>query len=227
MARLVGELVGHGPLGGLGPLGQAPVRHRGHAGAGDEQGVHAGPFHRVVPSGGVVVGRVRGDHAHHAVVDDDVGDRQQEGGPVLVEGDHEQHHEEVEMGLDQPAGQVDEHGRGGEQPERRQRGAHAPAEPPLARQPRQDHQRHHLDQAVPQPVAAHERVAPQGRGVQGEYPQDDPVTQPPRLLGQWGALGEDRAKPSDQVGHHTDVVGGGRRVLRTSRPTAWRRAGGG
>jgi hypothetical protein len=62
------------------------------------------------------------------VVDDHVGEGQPERQPVLVQGDDADHHEEVEVGLDHPAGQVDEHGRGGDQAEHGRRRPGPPGE---------------------------------------------------------------------------------------------------
>jgi hypothetical protein len=64
----------------------------------------------------------------HGVVDDDVAEGQPERQPVLVEGDNPDHHEEVEVGLDHPAGQVDDDGRGGDQSEHGRRRPGPPAD---------------------------------------------------------------------------------------------------
>jgi hypothetical protein len=78
--------------------------------------------------------------SEHAVVDDHVAEGQPERPPVLVEGDDPDHDEEVEVGLDDPAGQVDDHGRGGDQPEHGRRRPGPPADGRVGR--RQGEHRH-------------------------------------------------------------------------------------
>ncbi len=65
---------------------------------------------------GMVVHRRRLEHADRGVVDDGDPQCDAERHPVVVEGDHADHHEEVEVGLDVAAGQVDTDGGRGEQP---------------------------------------------------------------------------------------------------------------
>jgi hypothetical protein len=48
---------------------------------------------------------------HHAVVHEHEHDREQVGDPFLVAGEDGDHHEEVEVRLRAPAGEVDEDGR--------------------------------------------------------------------------------------------------------------------
>ena len=69
----------------------------------------------------VVVDALRGQHAAEPVVEHDVGDCDEEGDPVLVERQHADHHEEVEVRLDVAARQVDEDRRRGDQAEGRDR----------------------------------------------------------------------------------------------------------
>ena len=77
--------------------------------------VDGGPRPGVVPCALVVVDVLRRQHADDAVVHHDEADGDEEGPPVLVEHDHAHHHEEVEMGLDHAAGEVDQDRRGGHQ----------------------------------------------------------------------------------------------------------------
>jgi hypothetical protein len=70
----------------------------------------------------------RGQRPEHGVVDDHIAESQPERQPVLVEGDHSDHHEEMEVGLDHPTGEVDDHGRGRDQAEHGRRRPGPPAE---------------------------------------------------------------------------------------------------
>jgi hypothetical protein len=83
-----------------------PADQAGHAGGEDERGVQRGEAPRVGPGRGMVEHRVRIKDAHHAVVYGHVADRQQERKPVLVQRDDADHHEEVEVHLDQTVRQM-------------------------------------------------------------------------------------------------------------------------
>ena len=106
-------------LAGLGAgargLAQPPVGDRGDARREDEGPVDGRPLPRVGQGIRVVEhGRGRED-AQHAVVQYHVAEGQQEGHPVVVQPDHREHHEEVEVRLDVPAGEVHQHRRGRDQ----------------------------------------------------------------------------------------------------------------
>ena len=99
-------------------LVESPGRERGNAGRGDERRVDRGPCPWVRPLFGSIEHAARFQRSQDAVVDQDEGDSQQERHPVLVEGKHDDQHEEVEVRLDQTAGVMDQQGRRGEQTER-------------------------------------------------------------------------------------------------------------
>ncbi len=99
---LVGQLGRHPPC----PLVQLPVDHGPHAGHRKQPGVDPRPDPGVLPGGMVVVDRSAVQRAHYPVVKEHVTDRQPEGPPTLVESDDGDHHEEVEVRLDRPTGQV-------------------------------------------------------------------------------------------------------------------------
>jgi hypothetical protein len=107
---------------------------------------------------------------------------------------------EVELG--QPAGQVDQHRRGGQQPEGRQPGADPPGKRRLRRQPGADRQRRRLGQAVGQADAAQQPEAEHPHRVQRQHPQDHPVAQLPGPLGQGAALRQQPPNAAKQVEQH-------------------------
>ena len=102
-----------------------------------------------IASGGRRPQRLRGPE--HAVVQDDEADREPERQPVLVQREDADHHEEVEVHLDDAAPEVDEHRRGRD--EAGARGDHPPAQRD-ARQHRDDRERDHradVEEDVPSP----------------------------------------------------------------------------
>jgi hypothetical protein len=81
----------------------------GGAGGQDERAVDARPAPGVRDGVRVAVHLLRRQDADEAMVDHDVGDRDQERHPVLVEREDADHHEEVEVRLGDAGPQVDEH----------------------------------------------------------------------------------------------------------------------
>ena len=79
-----------------------------------EEAVDRGPGPRVAS---VAVHRTRRKRAQNAVFEDDVADRDAEREPVLVERQHGDHHEEMEVRLDLAVPGMHQHGRRGEEPE--------------------------------------------------------------------------------------------------------------
>ena len=86
-----------------GVLVLAPRDKAGDALSEDKRPVDERPLPRVVERGLMVVHGARGDDAHRAVLDDDEADGEEKGNPVLVEAEHHDHHEVVEVHLDDAA----------------------------------------------------------------------------------------------------------------------------
>jgi hypothetical protein len=61
----------------------------------------------------MVEDRARIDQAEERVMGYDIGDRDEERNPILVQDDQRHHHEEVEVGFDASLGEVDEDPRRG------------------------------------------------------------------------------------------------------------------
>lgn len=75
---------------------------------------------------GMVVDLPRHESPRQSVVCDDEADGQQERHPVLVQGQYPDHHEEVEVHLDDPAGEMHEYGRRNDQTYRNHGGGELP-----------------------------------------------------------------------------------------------------
>src|SRR5581483_11968459 len=114
---------------GVEALVQAPGGDAGEAGAEHESRVDAGPLPRVQPGVAMVIHRLRLQHTDHTVVYGYVGDGQQVRAPALVQRDHRDHDEEVEVHLDDAAGEVHEDGGAGDEPGAGRQGAPVAAQP--------------------------------------------------------------------------------------------------
>jgi hypothetical protein len=177
-------------------LVRPPRRDVGEARGEDEAAVDQRPAPRVGGRLRVAVDRMRLDDAEHAVVQDDVGDRQEERHPVLVEGQQADHHEEVEVRLDGPVPQVDEQ-RGA----RDEAGAgrdHPPAQRD-ARQHRDDRERDHrpdVEEDVAERVAAGEAEQEQAGDVGRQDADDHPVAALEEMRRQHPSLGHGGAEPA-------------------------------
>jgi hypothetical protein len=110
----------------------------------------------------VVVHVLRVQGTDDAVVTGHEDDRRQEDGPVLVQRDHAEDHEEVEVHLDETVGQVHQDRRRHDEPRsghhgsdavRMGGGQHPLAERGRGRRERADQDRQGLDEAVPDSVA--------------------------------------------------------------------------
>ena len=125
----------------------------------------------------------RGQHSEHGVVEDDEADGDEERSPVLIERQDADHHEEVEVGLDEAAGEVHDHGRGHHQAE----GGHGRGEPPAPAvgggQAGEDGDQAGLGHAVDHPEAAEEAVEEDHRHVGPQQVAQGPVADPPHILG--------------------------------------------
>ena len=133
------------------------------------------------------------ERAEEPVVDEDVADGGQERQPVLVQRDDNHHHEEVEVHLDHAAGEVHEHRRRRQQAEAGHHGA-APAGEPGA----MASDGGGVGTTTPSTRAWTRREAHgQGDdrdegGVEPEHGGDAPVPDPPDVVGEAPALGQDR-----------------------------------
>ena len=172
-----------------------------------EAAVDEGPLPRVVERGLVVVHRSRRDHAHGAVLDHDEADGDEEGNPVLVQAEDDDHDEVVEVHLDHAARQVHEDAGRGDQTE----GGHDRLPLPSQRLLGGEEGGDGDDGRVGHRVA--ERVAPQKAeegepdGVHPEEDDHDPVPPLPLLVRQRPATGKKALYggrgPLCQVPQHT------------------------
>jgi len=152
----------------------------------DEDAVDRRPQPRVVHAGGVVEDLARVEQAGGAVVEDDVGDRQQVGEPLLVEREDGDHDEEVEVRLDPAVPEVDEDRRARQQAERHGAGADAPAQTGMAAEEAQRGDRQDLDRAVHEAVVAQQAEGEEQHDVQPDQPHHRAVPGQPDV-GRQGA----------------------------------------
>ncbi len=172
-----------------------PPRHdRGEPGGGDERGVDAGPLPRMGDVVGVAEHQVAAaDRAADAVVQDDVERREQERDPVLVERQHDDHHEEVEVRLDVAAGDVDDECRSGQQAGGDDRRAQlAPVGEALHDRGRGD--RRGVQRRVPQRKALEQAEREQPGDVEPEQLDHPAMTLLPALIGKGLPLGQEVAQ---------------------------------
>jgi hypothetical protein len=177
---------------GAGVLVQAPVREVDGAERRDVGGVDRRPAPWVLDRGMVVVDRRGGEHAEDRVMGEDEGEREQVGEPLLVEGEHADDEEEVEVRLDRPVHEVHDHGRGAEQPDA---GGRRPADPRQVRIRRDEgaeQQRRGVERRVPQRVVDHQAPREQHDGVGPEQPHHPGMPLPPQLGREGVATGKDR-----------------------------------
>jgi hypothetical protein len=118
------------------------------------------------------------------VVAEDEGHGDEEHHPVLVQGQDDDHDEEVEVGLDQPVREVDERGRGQEQAERHEHRAELGRQRSQRRRHREHGRARRVDDAVPEAVAGDDRrVGRQEHDVAPEEGEQDAMAPPPLLHG--------------------------------------------
>ena len=188
---------GFGPA-ALGQVGliEAPVDQAGQADAGDEEGVDPRPLPGVADRRRVVEDGTGIEGAEEPVVDEDIADGGEKGQPVLVEGDDDHHDKEVEMHLDQSAGEMHEHRRRRQQAQRRRHGADPAAQPPHAGDGGGGRNNQALGQAVDQ-REAHGQGDHRDHGrVEPEQDHDAPMPTDPRLLRQGAALRQEAEEAS-------------------------------
>ncbi len=157
----------------------------------------------VHPRGGLV----GDDVADREAGEEDEGDGQQVDGPVLVERDERDHHEEVEVHRGQAVGEVHEDDRAAQQAEARGQRAH----PPHAggqRGREQQRRRARRQHPVREAVVAPQRVPDDGRQVQGQNPAHQRVAGGPVLGRQAATAGEPRDGTAQRgVGGHRGQAG--------------------
>ena len=148
-------------------LVEPPRDDRAEAGGADVGGVEQRPAPRVRLGVGVVEDRMRVERAADAVVQHDERRGEQEDHPVLVEREQHDHDEEVEVRLDDAAGEVDDHRRGRQEAERDEQRTAAAARADDGRRDGADRDGAALEQAVAdadsrarRPTAARARRAP-------------------------------------------------------------------
>ena len=206
------------PQAGFGPaaLGQvglveAPVDQAGEADAGDEEGVDPRPLPRVADCRRVVEDGTGIEGAEDPVVDEDIADGGEKGQPILVEGDDDHHDKEVEMHLDQSAGEMHEHRRRRQQAKRRRHGAHPAPKPGNAGDDGGRRNNQAFGQAVDQ-REAHGQGDDRDHGrVEPEQHHHAPMPTDPRRLRQGTALWQEAKEASPHTAlsyRHTAVQTG-------------------
>ena len=205
-------------------LVRAPRGDVGEARGEDEAAVDQRPPPRVGGRLRVAVDRVRLQDADHAVVQDDVADREEERDPVLVQREQPDHHEEVEVRLDDAAPEVDEQRRARD--EAGARGDHPPAQRD-ARQHRDDRERDHradVEEDVAEPVAAGEAEQQQPGDVRREHGDDHAVAALEEVRREHPALGHGGAQSRGRAGSAPERrAGRGARQPRARGPSVHRR----
>ena len=177
-----------------GGLGHPPRRQRDGAHGQDEGAVDPGPQPGMRPRGPVVVHGLRIEDADHAVVHDDVPDGEDEGRPVLIEGQQPDHHEEMEVELDVAAGEVHEERRRRHQAEAGDHAAQSAWTRQNARQHGRDADRARLQEDVRHLELPHGGEDGDADRVHPEQDEDAAVAAGPDALGQAPALGHETAK---------------------------------
>jgi hypothetical protein len=218
--------------GGAGQLVGAPGRDVDARHRGDERRVDGRPQPRLLRRGGVRTVDRRGvDRPHDAVVDQDVGDRQAPRDPVLVERQQRDDHEEVEVRLGDPAPEVREDRRAGDQAQRADRRAGARVQPPGGAGDRADQDRQRVEQDVGQRVAAGDGEDRQPDDVQPQEHQNGAVARLERGSRQRAAGRQPTARPADlavrvrqhipRIGRSAPIFGGPVRCWRTLILASW------
>jgi hypothetical protein len=173
---------------GANVLVQPPRDDAHRSGTHDEHPVDGRPSPWMVDRPRMVVDRRRGERSRDSVVRDDVRERQEEGEPVLVEGDDGDHHEEVEMRLDHAAGSVNQQHRGRQQTDRDQRGTRPPAATAQRSEHRARGERRAVTQGVKHVVALERCVDGEAGRVEPQQSHQRPVAALPDIV---------RERPSD------------------------------
>ena len=153
----------------------------------------------------VVVDGDRVDHAEHAVLEHDVADGGEERPPVLVERDHTDHHEVVEVHLDHAARLVHEDRRTGQQPQ----GGDDGARPTMVAQPhraqREGGDDGALDRGLQDRYVTGEREEEDAGNVQPEQGEDPPMALRPDVVGQRASLREPSPYAAAQRGRYREA----------------------
>ena len=193
-------------------LVQSPRRDARDAHREDERAVHQRPSPRVRDRVRMVVHAAGIEHADRAVVQDDEGDRAQERGPLLIQGDQRDHHEEMEVKLDHAAGDMDEDGRCGHEAHAYQSGPGLPPEARRAGRHREQQNDRALEGGVEEPEAVHHGERGDPDRVKDQKLTETPVPSGPHLLRERTALGqvlhEGAPQPPDPCGVGVDRVRG-------------------
>jgi hypothetical protein len=137
----------------------------------------------------MVVDAARVERAHRAVVDHDVRGGHQEGHPVLVEGEHDDRHEEQEVRLGLPVPGVDEQRARGDQAERDQHRGYAASALDQQRDRADRHERGRVREAVVPGVALGEAEHDQPDRLEEEQADHRVVPVAPGGVRQGTALG--------------------------------------
>ena len=172
---------------------EAPVGDRSRSGGDHEEPMDERPLPRMGDGRTVVVDGVRIERAHGTVVKHHVRGRQQEGKPILVEGQHHDHDEKGEVALDVPAPDVDQQGAGRDHSHRNERGG-GPA--PLRGEVGETSEPGHAGdvlEGVERVVALCEAEDAEADCLNHEQVQHHPVAALEDVVGERPALGKNRS----------------------------------
>lgn len=150
-----------------------------------KESVDGGPLPRVFYRVGVVVDAGRIERAHHSMLAEHKGEEEQEGDPVLIERDYDDHDEIEEVKLDEAAREMDEHGGRHKKAEAAAHGAKAPTKLGRAGQYGERGDRGCLGERVLDAQTHIEGEEDDGRDVYPEQGGDAEMAQPPVLGRQW------------------------------------------
>ena len=171
-------------------LVEAPGRDACDSRCGHERAMDGSPFPWVRHGIGMVVDTARVEHAHQAVVYDDIGGCEQEGNPILVEREQGDHHEEVEVALDRPTPGVHQQRGGCDQAQRDDHRGESAVAARHRRQYGKHRQRRTVQHGVENAVPTQKREEGERRHVRPENCQQRVVPAKPDVLGQRAAMRE-------------------------------------
>jgi len=175
-------------------LVQAPRDDACDPRGGDEGPMDQRPLPRVRLRVRMVVDAAGVQRAHHAVVDDDVRDGDEEGDPVLVEREHDDRHEEQEVRLDRAVPDVDEQRARRDEAERDERRGGAPAMLEQQREDAERNQRGGVRGAVQHGVALGDAEERQAERLGEQQADHRMMPAAPRVVRERVALRKRRAK---------------------------------
>ena len=180
----------------------------GHRDRQDERRMDESPPHRVLECISVVEHRLRYEDACRGVVHRDERDGEQEDDPVLVQGDHCDDQEEVEVSLDQSTREVHAIGRREQEPERGEDAPRRPLEGSPRCQKRQHRHRKDVDYGMDQVAALGDHCKrAECRNMCPQQHQDAPMSSHQDLARQRVPVREPGSSQRESV-RHLRYIGG-------------------